>query len=373
LDFEAVRKNSRTSACPFLLENVAEVQQEFADVLRIIRQKVPSKFRSLRHVWSFVDTDNDGKLSKKEMRAFFRTFNLPQEESDNLYERMEKGSDGGIMYEQFIGYLGPYVSPDPTALRLDGFKAPKKTKHFDPSMLVRFEGPHAHPRRDHSKTYELDQDPDVRNELKNLMIDIGRKLPLKFPQQRDAFRMLDLQRDGRITRTEMRGFFRGLGWDATVADRLFDMLKEDPYGEVDYKSFMSHFDRILGPQFRQGKRKPLIQVDEPDIEKEVNDIAHILQDRMTTKYKSVKEAFRAVDLNKDGNVCLHEMKTFFRNIGMSYAQAEKVFEAIDTQNTGEIQYKQFIGLFGGQKSKEQLEQEKAQPLWKLYGGAALCL
>jgi Ca2+-binding EF-hand superfamily protein len=185
--------------------------------------------------------------------------------------------------------------------------------------------------------------------------------------------MLDLQRDGRITRTEMRAFFRGLGWDATVADRLFDMLKEDPYGEVDYKSFMSHFDRILGPQFRQGKRKPLIDVHDTDIKKEVNDIAHILQDRMTTKYKSVKEAFRAVDLNKDGNVCLHEMKTFFRNIGMSYAQAEKVFEAIDTQNTGEIQYKQFIGLFGGQKSKEQLEQEKAQPLWKLYGGAALCL
>ncbi|CAK0830053.1 unnamed protein product [Prorocentrum cordatum] len=136
---------------------------------------------------------------------------------------------------------------------------------------------------------------------------------------------------------------------------------------------MSHFDRILGPQFRQGKRKPLIDVDDKAIEKEVNDIAHILQDRMTTKYKSVQDAFRAIDLNKDGGVCLQEMKTFFRNIGMSYSQAEKVFAALDTDGTGDVKYNKFIGLFGNQKSKEALETEKAQPLWKLYGGAALCV
>jgi len=372
LDGEVVRKKTDRPPSPVRIQNVAEVHKEFAEVLHIIGQKVPSKFKSLRHVWRHVDSDNDGKVSQKEMRAFFRAFNLPQEEADKLHERMGQGSGGEIYYEHFVRYLGPYVAPD-TLLSNLAFNTPRTAKQTDPSLMKVDDEPVSRKRDPPSTSYAVDQDPEVRNELKNLMVDIGRKLPLKFKQQRDAFRMLDLQRDGRITRTEMHGFFRGLGWDETRANWLFDMLKEDPHGEVDYKSFMSHFDRILGPQFRQGKRKPLIDVDDKAIEKEVNDIAHILQDRMTTKYKSVQDAFRAIDLNKDGGVCLQEMKTFFRNIGMSYSQAEKVFAALDTDGTGDVKYNKFIGLFGNQKSKEALETEKAQPLWKLYGGAALCV
>jgi len=372
LDVEAVRQKVETGPSPLATEHVQEVHKDFAHSLGIIAQKVPTKFPSLRHVWRYVDSDKNGKVSKSEMRAFFRAFNLPQEEADRLFERINQGSDEEIYYEHFLKYLGPFIAPD-AMVASETLRTPRKTKQGDPSQM-RVDDEPTSPRRDQPRrTYQVDQDPEVRNELKNLMIDIGRKLPLKFKQPRDAFRMLDLQRDGRITRTEMRGFFRGLGWDGKVADWMFDMLKQDPHGEVDYKSFMSHFDRILGPQFRQGKRKPLIDVDDKAIEKEVNDIAHILQDRMTTKYKSVQDAFRAIDLNKDGGVCLQEMKTFFRNIGMSYSQAEKVFAALDTDGTGDVKYNKFIGLFGNQKSKEALETEKAQPLWKLYGGAALCV
>jgi Ca2+-binding EF-hand superfamily protein len=382
LNVEAVqaRAASQSPPCPLLIENVAEVHREFAEVLKIIGQKVPSKFPSLRHVWRYVDNDHDGKVSKSELRAFFRAFNLPQEEADKLYDRMDQEGDGEIYYGHFVRYLGPFVAPDATEVS-SILKTPKKTKQVvtspaDPSLMRQAnaaEPPGPRTSDAKSRSYQVDQDPELRHELKALMIDIGRKLPLKFKHQRDAFRMLDLQRDGRITRTEMRGFFRGFGWGEKVADRMFDMLKEEPHDEVDYKSFMSHFDKIIGPQFRQGKRQPLIEMEDQSIEKEVNDIAVILQDRMTTKYKSVQEAFRAVDLNKDGNVCLHEMKTFFRNIGMSYSQAEKVFAALDQDGSGEIQYDEFIGLFGNQKNKEALEEERAKPLWKIYGGAALCI
>jgi len=372
LDVEAVRQKVETGPSPLATEHVQEVHKDFAHSLGIIAQKVPTKFPSLRHVWRYVDSDKNGKVSKSEMRAFFRAFNLPQEEADRLFERINQGSDEEIYYEHFLKYLGPFIAPD-AMVASETLRTPRKTKQGDPSQM-RVDDEPTSPRRDQPRrTYQVDQDPEVRNELKNLMIDIGRKLPLKFKQPRDAFRMLDLQRDGRITRTEMRGFFRGLGWDGKVADWMFDMLKQDPHGEVDYKSFMSHFDRILGPQFRLGQRKPLIDLDDKTIEKEVNDIAVILQDRMTTKYKSAQEAFRAVDLDKDGNVSLQEMKTFFRNIGMAYSQAEKVFAALDSDGSGNIKYKQFIGLFGGQKNKEELEHEKAKPLWQIYGGAALCI
>lgn len=386
LDQKAVETRAKicqSPPCPLLMENVAAVHREFADVLKIIGQKVPSKFPSLRHVWRYVDNDHDGKVSKSEMRAFFRAFNLSQEESDRFYECIDQDGDEGIYYEHFVMYLGPFIAPDATDVS-SILKAPKKTRQVvtspaDPRAMKQSDAeeppdPRA-TRRQSSTRHEaqIDQDPNLRHELKALMIDIGRKLPLKFKHQRDAFRMLDLQRDGRITRTEMQSFFRGFGWGEQVADRMFDMLKEEPHDEVDYKSFMSHFDKIIGSQFRQAKRQPLIEMDNKLIEKEVNDIALILQDRMTTKYKSVQDAFRAVDLNKDGSVCLQEMRTFFRNIGMSYSQAEKVFAALDQDGSGEIQYDEFIGLFGGQKSKDTLVQDRAQPLWKIYGGAALCI
>lgn len=365
---------------PLLQEKVDAVHEDFADLLYIIGNKVPTKFSSLRHVWRYVDNDHDGKVSRGELRSFLRAFNLDQESADRLYDRMEADCHGEIFYEHFVRYLGPFVAPDATDVSAI-LKTPKRssgvvTSPRDPSIMKSF-NPHVDtlsPRHHHSKP-ELspDKDPDLRNELKTLMTDIGRKLPLKFKHKRDAFRMLDLGRDGRITRSEMQAFFRGFGWGPDVADRMFDLLREEPHGQVDFKSFMAHFDRIIGPQFRMAKRKPMIEMDDKNIEKEVNDIAAIVQDRLVTKYKTVSDAFRAIDLNKDGTVSHHEMKTFFRNCGMSYAQADKVFFALDADGSGEVQYDEFIGLFGGQQEAKVLDETRSQPLWKLYGGAALCV
>merc|ERR1711879_840392 len=82
---------------------------------------------------------------------------------------------------------------------------------------------------------------DLEKEMKEVMKDIGEKLPLKFKHLRDAFRPLDLSHNGKITLTEMRSFLRGFGWPHEVADRLFRALDDDR-GEIDFNLFMSHFD-----------------------------------------------------------------------------------------------------------------------------------
>jgi Ca2+-binding EF-hand superfamily protein len=361
-------------------ENVRRAHEDFKDLLQVIGNKVPTKFPSLRHCWRYVDNDHDGKVSRSELRSFFRAFNLEQGLADNLYDRMVSDCSGEIFYEHFIRYLGPFVAPDATEVS-SILKTPKRstaivTSPKDPQIMKSWaQDTNLHsPKRGNSpKVLSPDKDPEVRDELKMLMIDIGRKLPLKFKAPRDAFRMLDLQRDGRITRSEMRGFFRGFGWNDQVADRMFDLLKEEATGGVDFKSFMSHFDKMVGPQFRVATRKPMIEVEDKNIEKEINDIAAIVQDRLTTKYKTVADAFRAIDLNKDGTVCQFEMRMLFRNCGLSYGQADKVFAAMDADGSGEIQFDEFVSLFGMQRSAENLEKERSQPLWKIYGGTALCI
>merc|ERR1711971_423413 len=151
----------------------------------------------------------------------------------------------------------------------------------------------------------------------------------------------------------MQAFFRGFGHPEDVADRVFDMLDVDGKGEVNYSEFMQHFDPVLGPQFRRARRAPLIQVDDSALEKEINDIAYIIQERLTTKYKTVHDAFRALDLNKDGDVCLSETRRFIRNFGMPPDKADKIFKALDKDGSGSIQYDEFVSIFGAERKPQQ--------------------
>merc|ERR1712146_672282 len=82
---------------------------------------------------------------------------------------------------------------------------------------------------------------DVEKEMRDIMKDIAEKLPLKFKHVRDAFRPLDLSRNGKITQTEMRSFLRGFCWPHEVANRFFKALDDGNRGEIDYNAFMSHF------------------------------------------------------------------------------------------------------------------------------------
>lgn len=337
-----------------------EVLKEFKDVLDLIGSKAAFKFRNITDAWRYVDNDKNGAVSRGEMRHFFRAFNLDSETSDKLFDKIVAVGEDEIPYDVFGKFFAPYIQPDHTGHRL-----PMPSKVNPKGALIGLANPNtmkdlsrqgggvAHglqsPRSAaRSKTAE----DTLRSELRGLMQDIGTKLQLKFRHPRDAFRMLDLQRDGRITRQEMRAFFRGFGYAEPVADKIFDMLVEDAHGGVDFNAFMSHFDSMLGPQFRCAKRKPLIEMENKVLEKEVNDLAIVIGQRLTTKYKSVQDAFRAMDLNKDGTVQLSELKTFFRSFGMQPEIAEKVFGVLAADGVDEgggVKYKEFMQLFADKR------------------------
>lgn len=116
-------------------------------------------------------------------------------------------------------------------------------------------------------------------------------------------------------------------------------------GNCDFAAFMSHFDKIVGPQFRASKRTPLIPVADHRHQNEVDKVARAIQERMTTKYKSVQKAFRDLDLNKDGSVDRHEMRVFLKKLGHERS-ADIVFDALDEDNSGEITYDEFVALCG---------------------------
>jgi len=188
--------------------------------------------------------------------------------------------------------------------------------------------------------------PPADLELRELLQDIASKAHFKFRHVREAFRPLDLARDGKITPPEMRCFMRGFGWSEQTADRLFALLDEAESGEIDYSDFMSHFDAILGPLSKPAQRGVVMALEDPVLEREVNEIAGLISERLLTKHNTTREAFKALDLSNTGRITRAEMRLFFRSLNLTGEAAERFFQSLVQEGRDYVMYDDFASLFG---------------------------
>jgi Ca2+-binding EF-hand superfamily protein len=329
-------------------ETNVDIDTEFKDTLQFIAKKSKEKFVDIRRAFRPVRASGNGIIRREDMRHFFRIFNFPQREADRFFDRLDVQAVGEVELARFMDLMRPYGaqgSHKPMngwakpgfAVELGTFPQQKSPQQKSTELAEGVSPP----------VGSTSNEENPQKELRKVMQRMGEKLPLKFKHARDAFRVLDLERNGRITREEMRGFFRGFGEAPEVADRVYVLLQDDALrGEVNFAAFMKHFDGILGPSFRQGKREPLVKGCDPFIEKELCAAAAILGERLLTKYQSISQAFRSVDLDKDGSVSRYEMRIFFRNFGMSFSSADKLFDALDVDKSESIEYDEFVAIFG---------------------------
>mmetsp|Transcript_37627 Transcript_37627/g.99534 ORF Transcript_37627/g.99534 Transcript_37627/m.99534 type:complete len:308 (+) Transcript_37627:3-926(+) len=304
------------------------------------------------------------------MRYFFRAFNIPEDVADSFFEGLRAPDTDFVDYGAFVSVMGPFIQPShhgstPVSAKPKfGFRRvmnPNRQALAAGPDSPHFSSANAGPPRTERHHYGSDPNAELKTELRELFKDLGRKLAFKFKHMRDAFRMLDLERNGRITRQEMRSFFRGFGHDEILADRIYDLLVDPDTDAVDFGEFMQQFEVVLGPGFRCAQRAPLIQVSDPSLSKEVNDIAIMIKDRMTTKYKRVSDAFRSLDLDKSGKISLWEMSIFLRQFGLPPEMAAKFFRALDEDGSGEIPYNHFVNLFGDGENKNVKSQAPIMP------------
>lgn len=186
----------------------------------------------------------------------------------------------------------------------------------------------------------------MKSELHCLMHDISEKSRFKFRHVREAFRPLDVRRDGKITLEEMQSFLRGFGWPERTADRLFALLDENGQGYIEYADFMAHFDAVLGPANRPAPRQPAVAVSNPTIEQEINEIASLIGERLLTKYSTIREAFRTLDLTNSGQITRTEMRLFFRSLNLGEEVAIRFFNSLLREGSDIVLYDDFAALFG---------------------------
>jgi len=161
----------------------------------------------------------------------FRFFNVDIVKADKFFEGFDQDDEGEIDYTEFVKVLWPHVNP--------GNEQAHWSLKKDEANYQSYEKAGTAPMQVYGKRDEL-EDIDLPNDLIRARVNITQRLELKYKNKKDAFRELDYNRDGSISREEMQLFFRVFGWE-DVADRFYDLLDKEGTGEVCFRTFAKMF------------------------------------------------------------------------------------------------------------------------------------
>lgn len=339
-------------------------------------RKSSERFGHVMDLIRHVDRDYDGNISRDEMRHFFSIFGLEAKVADKCWSSMLKPGEPEVEYMDFMRAIAPHLDlPGVRGVLHQG--GGQGGKRIPVKQRMGSRPPLTSSRDEDNEITEeqrviLAQRQERRN-LRAMMQDIGVKLQLKFRHAREAFRGLDLDKDGRIAPTELRAFFRGFGYSSEAADGLFALLDEEGTGEIDFAHFMSHFEHaVVMPAGRiapTAKKDPL---QDKKIGKEVAEIARIVGEHLFVRCRKVSEAFRTLDSDQDGYIDRDELRSFFRSVNMDPDKADKLFQALDMELTGLVPYDAFLTLLGpsieassdGARRKQNTEAQNPA-MWRL--------
>jgi len=238
--------------------------------------------------------------------------------------------------------------------------APRKMKDKFPDMHCSHLKACVQERSVHpNKVGSLPPKAETHHEFEKILELIGVKAAQKWSKAREAFRFVDCDHDGSVSRGEVQSFFRSFNLTKEQADKFFYHLSGGKEDDISYKTFV----RLLWPYIVPGNQVPILPgaredddetVRTQDINPDLKELMHDkelkkamagIESKFATKYKHVRAAFRAVDLDADGKVDKDEMRNFFRMFGYSEELADKFYGILDQDNSGGIDYDEFVAIF----------------------------
>jgi Ca2+-binding EF-hand superfamily protein len=382
------------------VERQRAFEDEFRGVLDQIRLKALQRLGNARDLNRFI-VGRDGLVSRSELQHMFRAFSVSQATADVFFDRLAELGSGLVEYEALMRLICPLLKdlpgvetllpqpgshsfltpvpgvrsgPDATSAATErtwgrrracsrgsaycstacgsaycSSASGQNTSGSSPVPLDETERKEAE-RKEVERWGQCEAEAQAE-ELRMLVNDIRQKLPLKFRHAREAFRPLDVSRDGNITPTEMRSFVRGFGWSHDAADRLFTLLDTECRGEIGYGDFVKHFEAMLEPALPCARSAmphstatPKVLIEDPKLRRAINDIARLIGDSLVTKYSNAREALRHLDLTNDGWVTRLEMKRLCRSMNLYGSEADVLFDALGGSNAEQIALDAFIAM-----------------------------
>lgn len=211
---------------------------------------------------------------------------------------------------------------------------------------------------------------------------LNRQLEMRYGSQRVAFQKLDRDGSGTLSKEELRA---GLGaWNVRLMDsqleRLVALMDSNGDDEVSFAEFYAALRQVEASPFRTDDRKArkhegvteprgartidwfvanggtlsvLPHVKDMASPTQVDEYATAMSQRIYSKHKRIKDAFRAFDENKDGRLSKGELVRAARTFNMQipYEHMLQLAEKCDANGDGTVDYAEFVA---GLKRKDAL-------------------
>jgi len=192
-------------------------------VIHQLGMAVARKYKSSFNCFRTLDCDGNGTLSKDEVREFFGRFAYPKETADKFYDILHKNDEGDVDYREFASHFTPYI--------IAGYDG--KVENRDPEDGC----------METILPNDLKPEKLQDKKLNEVVRSVSENAAKRFGTIRRAWRTVDLDKDGKICRGEMRTFFHNMGHEEHYADKFFDHVNADGSEDIDYREFQ----RIFAP------------------------------------------------------------------------------------------------------------------------------
>jgi len=295
--------------------------------------KLSTSFRNIDDVkaaFKLLDIDGDGSITKQEMASSGHKFS--QEQIEAIFALGDVNDDGALDLDEFIGVMCPSVETVISRIT-QKFNNITEVKKVFTSIDIDHDGHIS--RQEMSACGKFNsQEVDAIFILGDVNgdgdIDLEEFIGLMCPTAADAiakmtkavrnmseaqqlFRILDKDGDGMISMEEMRNC--GQQFSAKEIDAIFALGDTNNDGEIDVSEFVA----VMCPA------------------------ASTVVARISKGFKTledVKQAFKKIDKDGDGNISKSEMAS----CGLNEQQVNAIFGLGDSNNDGEIDIQEFISV-----------------------------
>jgi len=330
--------------------------KELEKIVENINQAVGLKYVTVRNAFNQIDKDRSGQLCKEEVQRLFSNYGYAAAVADQFFETIDIDDSGEINLQEFKRHFAPHVE----------FMDMEAPEGFEPGDEYALVGP--------STTWKpavgMDERQLTDNEINEAIKTIGNAASGKYVTVRDAFQSIDKNRNGFISRNELRQLFNNYGYDDSAADSFLSKIDTDGSNKIDFPEFRKYFKQHIEPvadvgQYSHGGRhrkvggSPTSQIhgsisanindslasDKKLSDEDLAEAVKRISQAAGRKYCTLRGAFQSVDRDRGGTVSRNEVRDFFENYGYGPVTADQFFTSIDVDGSGSLEFNEFAQHF----------------------------
>ncbi|XP_039618122.1 EF-hand calcium-binding domain-containing protein 6-like [Polypterus senegalus] len=249
------------------------------EIVLALRKKILAHYVDIEKSLQAFDHKKSGFVSSSDLKSVLSSFVFPM--SDNTFQRVLSWygfrENGGIPWEKFISM----------------FREPMMTRRCQTA-----------PTKTQQKV-SLFQEPSEQFSTRDILQKLREHVQAAYPSLKKAFLVFDDNRDGKITRPELRRILEGLTFRMTDNQfkELMILLDPEHTGIISYHRFLELFElkeSMEGHKWLNGVHEaPTVK--DPEVSTlALKTVEGILADKISDNWKEIIKAFKCYDSAETG-------------------------------------------------------------------------